>query len=63
MGACNPLYPMGKASAFVKPQKCLELRLQHFRGFIQALAFPKGYTQSSILIVKVLSFVVVTLGN
>ena len=32
-----------EASAGVKPSRCLGLRPQHFRGFMKAPAFPKGY--------------------
>ena len=39
----HPLYPLGKASTFVKPRKCLRLRSRHFLGFTQALVFPTFY--------------------
>ncbi len=42
-GIYDPLYPSGKGSAFVKPQKSLGLRSRAFLGFTQALPFPAGY--------------------
>ena len=30
-----PFYPLGKASAFVKPRNCLRLQHEHFLGFTQ----------------------------
>ena len=47
-GICDPLYPLGKASAFVKTWKCPGQSPRHFLGFTQALVFHKGYNGSYI---------------
>lgn len=39
----RPACPVGKASAWVKPQKCQGQNPRHFWGFMKALTFPKGY--------------------
>ena len=43
-----PIYPLGKVSAFAKPQKCLVFHPCHFLGFTQALAILAGYNGSYI---------------
>ncbi len=51
-GRYDLLCPSGKVSAFVKPQKCLELCPRHFLGFTQALTFSAGYNGTYLLLAR-----------